>query len=172
MLKQKFPLFPLLIPHKVKNKGKYISFHYLRGWKARKIRKVQEISPQITIGDIDFFKKVNDTYGHECGDEVLRTLAAVFKKEMEGHGVVARWGGEEFIFVFEGVNGDEAMVLLDHLQRAIRDTVINYEGLQLKVTMTFGLVEYNTKLRLDENINIADERLYIGKEKGRDRIIY
>ena len=45
-------------------------------------------------------------------------------------------------------------------------------GLQLKVTMTFGLVEYNTKLRLDENINIADERLYIGKEKGRDRIIY
>ena len=131
-----------------------------------------DIFMSIAIGDIDFFKKVNDTYGHECGDEVLRTLAAVFKKEMEGHGVVARWGGEEFIFVFEGVNGDEAMVLLDHLQRVVRDTVINYEGLQLKVTMTFGLVEYNTKLRLDENINIADERLYIGKEKGRDRIIY
>ena len=131
-----------------------------------------DIFLSIAIGDIDFFKKVNDTYGHECGDEVLRTLAAVFKKEMEGHGVVARWGGEEFIFVFEGVNGDEAMVLLDHLQRVVRDTVINYEGLQLKVTMTFGLVEYDTKLRLDENINIADERLYIGKEKGRDRIIY
>ena len=131
-----------------------------------------DIFMSIAIGDIDFFKKVNDTYGHECGDEVLRTLAAVFKKEMEGPGVVARWGGEEFIFVFEGVNGDEAMVLLDHLQRVVRDTVINYEGLQLKVTMTFGLVEYNTKLRLDENINIADERLYIGKEKGRDRIIY
>lgn len=131
-----------------------------------------DIFMSIAIGDIDFFKKVNDTHGHECGDEVLRTLAAVFKKEMEGHGVVARWGGEEFIFVFEGVNGDEAMVLLDHLQRVVRDTVINYEGLQLKVTMTFGLVEYNTKLRLDENINIADERLYIGKEKGRDRIIY
>lgn len=131
-----------------------------------------DIFMSIAIGDIDFFKKVNDTYGHECGDEVLRTLAAVFKKEMEGHGVVARWGGEEFIFVFEGVNGDEAMVLLDYLQRVVRDTVINYEGLQLKVTMTFGLVEYNTKLRLDENINIADERLYIGKEKGRDRIIY
>lgn len=131
-----------------------------------------DIFLSIAIGDIDFFKKVNDTYGHECGDEVLRTLAAVFKKEMEGYGVVARWGGEEFIFVFEGVNGDEAMVLLDHLQRTVRDTVINYEGLQLKVTMTFGLVEYDTKLRLDENINIADERLYIGKEEGRDRIIY
>lgn len=131
-----------------------------------------DIFMSIAIGDIDFFKKVNDTYGHECGDEVLRTLAAVFKKEMEGHGVVARWGGEEFIFVFEGVNGDEAMMLLDHLQRVVRDTVINYEGLQLKVTMTFGLVEYDTKLRLDENINIADERLYIGKEEGRDRIIY
>lgn len=145
--------------------------HFLMQYMEKKVAS-PDIFMSIAIGDIDFFKKVNDTYGHECGDEVLRTLAAVFKKEMEGHGVVARWGGEEFIFVFEGVNGDEAMVLLDHLQRVVRDTVINYEGLQLKVTMTFGLVEYNTKLRLDENINIADERLYIGKEKGRDRIIY
>ena len=49
MTKKEFPLFPLRLSHKGKNKGKYISFHYLRGWKARKIRKVQEISPQIPI---------------------------------------------------------------------------------------------------------------------------
>lgn len=126
----------------------------------------------IAIGDIDYFKKVNDTYGHECGDEVLRTLASIFKKQMEGNGVVARWGGEEFIFVFEGVNGDEAMIKLSDLQNAVRKAVIRYEELELKVTMTFGLVEYELSMSLDDNIKIADERLYIGKESGRDRIIY
>ena len=126
----------------------------------------------IAIGDIDFFKKVNDTYGHECGDEVLRVLASIFKKQMEGHGVVARWGGEEFIFVFEGVNGDEAQAKLLNLQNAVRKAVIRYEELELKVTMTFGLVEYEPSMSLDDNIKIADERLYIGKESGRDRIIY
>ena len=126
----------------------------------------------LAVIDIDNFKKVNDTYGHECGDEVLRTLANIFKKEMEGHGVAARWGGEEFIFLFEGANGDEAKILLAHLQNAVRKATITYGEVQLRVTMTFGLVEYDTKLRLDENISIADERLYIGKENGRDRIIY
>ncbi len=126
----------------------------------------------IAIGDIDYFKKVNDTYGHECGDEVLRTLASIFKKQMEGDGVVARWGGEEFIFVFEGVNGDEAKIKLLDLQNAVRKAVIHYEESQLKVTMTFGLVEYEPSMSLDDNIKIADERLYAGKEAGRDRIIY
>lgn len=86
--------------------------------------------------------------------------------------MAARWGGEEFIFLFEGANGDEAKILLAHLQNAVRKATITYGEVQFRVTMTFGLVEYDTKLRLDENISIADERLYIGKENGRDRIIY
>ena len=126
----------------------------------------------IAIGDIDFFKKVNDTYGHDCGDEVLRTIARVIEKKMEGQGVTARWGGEEFIFVFEGVNGDDAKIKLSHVQEAIKKTVIRYEDLELKITMTFGLVEYDSKLKLHENIKVADDRLYIGKEAGRDRIVY
>lgn len=126
----------------------------------------------IAIGDIDYFKKVNDTYGHECGDEVLRTLADIFKEQMDGHGVVARWGGEEFIFVYEGVNGDEAKIKLADLQNAVKKAVIRYGDLEIKVTMTFGLVEYESSMSLDDNIKIADERLYIGKESGRDRIIY
>ena len=145
--------------------------HCLMHYMEKKVEHPDDFL-SIAIGDIDFFKKVNDTYGHECGDEVLRTLSDIFKKEMEGHGVAARWGGEEFIFLFEGANGDEAKILLAHLQNAVRKAAIIYGELQLRVTMTFGLVEYDTKLRLDENINIADDRLYIGKETGRDRIIY
>lgn len=126
----------------------------------------------IAIGDIDFFKKVNDTYGHECGDEVLRSLARIFVEQMDGHGVVARWGGEEFIFVYEDVNGDEAKIKLAELQMAVKKAVIKYEDIELKVTMTYGLVEYDSALSLDENIKKADDRLYIGKQTGRDKIVY
>lgn len=145
--------------------------HHLMRYIAGKINNPYEFM-SIAIGDIDFFKKVNDTYGHECGDEVLRTLAGVFVENMEGKGVVARWGGEEFIFVYENANGDEAKQKLADLQSAVKKTVISYNDLEVKVTMTFGLVEYDRDMNLDENICKADERLYFGKKEGRDRIIY
>lgn len=145
--------------------------HYLMRYIANKIKDPYEFM-SIAIGDIDFFKKINDNYGHECGDEVLRSLAKVFVENMEGNGVVARWGGEEFIFVFENANGDEAKQKLAELQNAVKKTVIPYNDLEVKVTMTFGLVEFDHDLNLDENINIADQRLYQGKKEGRDRIIY
>ncbi len=145
--------------------------HYLMNYMGKKLKESKEFMA-IAIGDIDFFKKINDTYGHDCGDEVLRTLAQIFIKQMEGNGVVARWGGEEFIFIFENVNGDEAKEKLGKLQNAIKKTVIPYENENIKVTMTFGLVEYDNRYNLDENIRVADERLYLGKEAGRDRIVY
>ena len=141
--------------------------HYIE----KKIREPYQFM-SIAIGDIDFFKKINDTYGHECGDEVLRSLAKVFVEKMNGNGVVARWGGEEFIFVFENANGDEAFDELGKLRNAVKDNVVIYNDLEIKVTMTFGLVEFDHDLNLDENISIADQRLYQGKSEGRDRIIY
>jgi len=145
--------------------------HHLMRYMEKRLKEPMDFL-SIAIGDIDYFKKVNDTYGHECGDEVLRTLARIIEKEMHGNGVTARWGGEEFIFVFEEANGDEAKIKLSQVQDAIRKAVIKYEDLELKITMTFGLVEYDPKLKLHENIKVADDRLYIGKEAGRDRIIY
>jgi diguanylate cyclase (GGDEF)-like protein len=126
----------------------------------------------VAIGDIDFFKHVNDTYGHECGDEVLKSLAGLFKKEMEGHGAVARWGGEEFLFLFKNMNGDEAMAELSTIQSKLTRMKIPYEDQVLQVTMTFGLTEYDMHLSLDENIKAADDKLYQGKEGGRNRIVY
>ena len=145
--------------------------HHLMKYIAEKIKKPNEFM-SIAIGDIDFFKKINDTYGHECGDEVLRSLAKVFVQSMNGKGVVARWGGEEFIFVYENVNADMAMHKLAQLQDAVKNMIIHYNDFEIKVTMTFGLVEFDHNLNLDENICIADERLYQGKKEGRDRIIY
>ena len=126
----------------------------------------------VAIGDIDFFKRVNDTYGHECGDEVLRALASLFKEEMRDVDAVARWGGEEFLFLFENMNGDEAWTALSMIQTKINRMEIPYEDQVIHVTMTFGLVEYDFHLSLDDNIKLADDKLYRGKEQGRDRIIY
>lgn len=127
----------------------------------------------LAIGDIDFFKSVNDTYGHECGDEVLRSLAHLFDMETrDGVGAVARWGGEEFLFLFENKNGDEAWAELSKIQTKMNRLDIPYEGEIHHMTMTFGLTEYDFHLSLDENIKLADDKLYQGKENGRDRIVY
>ncbi len=126
----------------------------------------------IALGDIDFFKKINDTYGHDCGDVVLKHLAALFLEFMDGKGEVCRWGGEEFLFVFYNCNGDDTFLLLDSLLSQIRDIEIEYQGQVLKLTLTFGLEEVNLALGMESGINAADKKLYIGKERGRNCVIY
>ena len=125
----------------------------------------------ICIGDIDFFKKVNDTYGHECGDEVLKEVAYNIKKAMLGAGYLSRWGGEEFLLIFDRVDFDKACEVLSELLNNIRDIEINYKGITVKVTMTFGIVEGNTKEDLHTQIKKADDKLYEGKISGRNKII-
>ncbi|MCR5032568.1 MAG: diguanylate cyclase [Lachnospiraceae bacterium] len=126
----------------------------------------------IAIGDIDYFKKVNDTYGHEYGDLVLKSVADVFRKNMGGKGVPVRWGGEEFLFIFEdmGKSGG-AEVLQDMLEQICEMNIPTETGEIIKVTMTFGIVEGDTTRTIDEVVSRADTRLYEGKNGGRNRII-
>lgn len=137
------------------------------------------LCPTIAIGDIDFFKKVNDTYGHEAGDRVLEVLSELFRQTMEPYGVCARWGGEEFLFFFEHLNLDNANLVLQNLLNKIRATVIPFGDEQIKVTLTFGLedallngktAEELTK-EIDDVIKVADEKLYMGKQAGRNQIV-
>lgn len=132
----------------------------------------QEELLTIAIGDIDFFKHINDTYGHEVGDYVLETLAKIMNEFMEGKGMVARWGGEEFLFSLEGINGDYAFEEISKLLHLIERYEFSYEGTPIKVTMTFGLEEYDDHSGIDRVISKADEKLYMGKEQGRNRVIY
>ncbi len=126
----------------------------------------------IALGDIDFFKKINDTYGHDCGDIVLKHLADMFSRFMEERGRVCRWGGEEFLFVFYDCNGDDAYVLLDMMMSQVRKSEVEYNGQKIKLTLTFGLEEINFRKGVENGINEADKKLYIGKNEGRNRIIY
>lgn len=125
----------------------------------------------IAIGDIDHFKHVNDTYGHEAGDEVLKMASNLFSEKMGGFGQVARWGGEEFLFILEDVDLSEAREKLNQLRMALARTDVDHKGTVINVSMTFGLSEFRANASLDEIINEADKKLYAGKEAGRNRVV-
>lgn len=126
----------------------------------------------LAIGDIDFFKKINDTYGHEAGDYILETLARIMDEFMSDKGMVARWGGEEFLFAFENLNGDYAFEEMSRLLHLIEKYEFVFENVPIKITMTFGIEEYDRASGIDKVIAAADEKLYMGKTSGRDRVIY
>ena len=120
---------------------------------------------------MDGLKTINDTYGHDAGDIVLKEIASIIKKKMKGQGFVARWGGEEFMLGFENKNKEKAKKVLDAIVTEIRNTTIDYNGTVIDVTMTFGLVAGNEAKTAEELFKIADNRLYIGKNNGRNQIV-
>ena len=126
----------------------------------------------IAIGDIDFFKKVNDTYGHDAGDEVLKYIGSVMKEICREGTFLARWGGEEFLIVFPDCNGDNAYIAIERLREEIENSVITVGDERISVTMTFGLAEYSFNRNSESTVKEADEKLYIGKQSGRNRVVY
>ena len=138
----------------------------------RAFKKGSEVGMSVAIGDIDFFKHINDTYGHDGGDVVLKTLSELFRSFMKQYGAVARWGGEEFLFFFGDSNGDQAYAALMELRDRIKRQEVVYDGQKIHISMTFGLIEIDRNKPLDENILEADHRLYHGKEHGRDQVVY
>lgn len=136
-----------------------------------KTHEVSENGYSIAIGDIDFFKKVNDVYGHDAGDAVLKELASRFVNFMRSRGIVARWGGEEFLFIFENANGDQAWDALESLREQIEKEPVYYQEQEIKMTMTFGVEEYAGGAFAD-TIKKADMKLYRGKQNGRNKVIF
>lgn len=124
----------------------------------------------LVIGDIDFFKKVNDTYGHQCGDLVLKSVAGILRKHMKGRGYAIRWGGEEFLLVYENSRLEEAYEALSAMLDEIRSTGVQSGENQIYITMTFGMVCDSSK-ELKDLLRDADDRLYYGKNNGRNQIV-
>ncbi len=127
----------------------------------------------LVIGDIDFFKKVNDTYGHEVGDKVLVAVSKAMKASMTGVGFVSRWGGEEFLIAFDETEYDAGLAKLKVFMENIRKLQIPDERFEtpIQVTMTFGIVAGGAEDDMDNLLRVADERLYKGKTAGRNRIV-
>jgi len=125
----------------------------------------------IAILDIDFFKKVNDEYGHGMGDFVLKSLSYLLKTFMEEKGQVARWGGEEFLLTFEDMDYDQAIGHMEELRVRIEEQEFAFKDVKLHLTITAGIEEYQMTTGLDQVLTKADEKLYVGKTSGRNQIV-
>lgn len=125
----------------------------------------------LILTDIDYFKTINDAYGHDCGDEVLKGLSKVLMNAVRSVDVLCRWGGEEFLMLLPDTDLDSAKVLADRIRRAVAEEVFDYEGKAFKLTMTFGVSSFSEALTIKELIKRADQALYKGKASGRNIVV-
>lgn len=121
--------------------------------------------------DIDFFKKVNDTYGHDCGDYMLKSISDIMCKNTREQDLISRWGGEEFLILLPETDVKGAEILSEKLRKIIEASLFEYDEYKISITMTFGVVAYDSEGGIDETIKKADNALYEGKAKGRNCVI-
>jgi diguanylate cyclase (GGDEF)-like protein len=125
----------------------------------------------LVLFDIDFFKKLNDGYGHQAGDFVLKTLAGLVQKALRTEDIFARYGGEEFGIILRDTDGERAFLICERIRRSLENYQFMYEGKRLPVTISMGIAtlfqqNYPNPKAL---VKAADEYLYAAKHKGRNR---
>lgn len=121
--------------------------------------------------DIDDFKVINDSYGHEAGDEVLRHITTLMRKEMQDCDI-CRWGGEEIVILMKGYDMETAKERLEALRKSIETIPTAFFNKQIFVTITIGLEKYSKKYKTPEEIiKVADKRMYYGKQHGKNMLI-
>jgi diguanylate cyclase (GGDEF)-like protein len=125
----------------------------------------------ILFGDIDFFKNINDTYGHAAGDDVLVTISRLLNTEKREVDQVARWGGEEFLILLPETNLAGGVLNGNKIRELISAKPIIHEGREIHITMSFGLSEYNGEISMEKTIDLADQRLYLAKKSGRNKVV-
>jgi diguanylate cyclase (GGDEF)-like protein len=126
----------------------------------------------ICIFDLDYFKIVNDTYGHSAGDIVLKTVAQEAQKNLRDIDHIARYGGEEFILILTNLETREAMVCAERIREMVKELVFENMTEKFRITISVGVTEYQSGEFIQDAINRADKALYRAKENGRDRVEY
>ncbi len=155
-------------------------------WNRRQFDEVavQEINTTLRYGhplslamaDIDYFKRINDTHGHKCGDAVLQELARLFRENIRSADIVARFGGEEFVFLFPHTVEEDAATALDTLRRLCAGNRVAYQGQTVRYTVSFGVASLPQDAEgasadvLEDLIRKADAALYASKVQGRNRV--
>ncbi len=125
----------------------------------------------IVLCDIDFFKKINDNYGHNCGDYIIKEVAQLLKHSFRPVDDVCRWGGEEFMVYIRNANGLDIQKKLEKVRLSIENTFFEYNNTQLKVTMSFGYCKLESDVEVKDNIEHADLALYKAKKTGRNKVV-
>ena len=132
------------------------------------LRRRESISTALML-DIDHFKKINDTYGHQAGDEVIKTLARVIQKSIRETDLAGRYGGEEFAIILVDSNQSNAMKVADRIRRLAEAMAVEHEGQLIKFTVSVGISEYRTGITSNMVwLEQADRALYLSKHSGRN----
>ena len=125
----------------------------------------------ILLGDVDYFKRINDHHGHAVGDSVLRAIARVLREGVREVDHVARWGGEEFLVLLPGTQLDEATQVAERLRTAVQ-SLVEVDGRRgLELSLTLGLAELQNGESIEQALMRADRALYEGKQAGRNRVV-
>ncbi|MDF3012311.1 MAG: hypothetical protein K0Q78_515 [Cellvibrio sp.] len=123
----------------------------------------------IAIFDIDHFKNINDTYGHQAGDRVIKVIGRSIAKRLREVDFFCRYGGEEFVTLMPETDSQTALAVLEKVRDAIANAAFNYKDQPMSITLSVGLTEFKTNDRLEIAFERADQALYIAKSNGRNR---
>ncbi len=137
----------------------------------QKQQQANSLNSCIVLADVDHFKKVNDRFGHCAGDHILIQLSLIMKKLIRDQDLIARWGGEEFIFYFNNKDAQETVLLVERIRKEVAASELSYQGQNIPVTMTFGVCQRIPGMTLIDCINAADESMYQGKSEGRNAVV-
>ncbi|MBI4766026.1 MAG: GGDEF domain-containing protein [Deltaproteobacteria bacterium] len=149
----------------------YKSFHYFLTREYDRAKRYQTPLTLI-IADIDYFKSVNDTFGHSAGDKVLQAISQQFNNSLRNSDIVARHGGEEFGILLTNTSFPESLAVVERLRQSIENLEVKYEGRVVKVTMSFGVawLQLESDLSQEQWVKRADQAMYEAKCRGRNRI--
>ena len=125
----------------------------------------------LILCDIDRFKRVNDQYGHDGGDVVLKHVSDLFKASIREQDGVARWGGEEFLFVLPDTEESNAVVLAEKVRETLATSPVEIQQKNVVITASFGVAQIDFEQGLDKALTLADKALYKAKEKGRNKVL-
>lgn len=134
-----------------------------------RVRRYKDNFFSIILMDIDFFKDINDSYGHTVGDSILKDIVRLIKDNIRESDVFGRWGGEEFLIVCPNTTKKDALLLAEKIRQKIQDYKF---GLDITCTMSFGVTEYETSDDEDSIFLRVDKALYIAKNTGRNRVSF
>jgi len=124
----------------------------------------------LLMGDIDHFKEVNDRYGHDAGDYVLRRVSKIFQTRMRVTDVLCRWGGEEFMLLLAGDREMDGVFVAEKVRAMVEAELFSFDGRDIPVTISFGVVCYQKGMAVEHCIQLADQSLYYSKKNGRNQV--